>query len=225
MTTEEFSNEFDALLPGFNEYEKSVLLTKSQEELIISFYNGKNNFRESFEDTEEIRRYLNELIKTCTFTTSESSKTSLSDSSIFYTLPDDLWFITYESVIVNDQSTHCNITKAIPVVPVTQDEYSRISSNPFRTTNNRRALRLDADDNTVEIISKCNVDKYIVRYLSRPDPIILTDLTDNLSINSISTKTECKLNSALHRAILINAIKMVTPSTAPKNNSEDRQRD
>ena len=79
MTTEEFSNEFDTLLNShytveefgkvpntieLDEYEKSVFLTKAQEEIVIDLYNGKNQFGDSFEKTEEIRRYLSDLIKT-----------------------------------------------------------------------------------------------------------------------------------------------------------------
>ena len=81
MTTEEFSNEFDILVDGyrrfkdfdnkeeldsldFNEFEKSVFLTKAQEEIVIDLYSGKNPFRDSFEKTEETRSYLRELIRT-----------------------------------------------------------------------------------------------------------------------------------------------------------------
>lgn len=82
MTTEEFSNEFDILLYSsdalgfgevqgklqFDEYEKSVFLTKAQEELVISIYDGKNLSGESFENTEEARRSLSSLVKTFTTT-------------------------------------------------------------------------------------------------------------------------------------------------------------
>ena len=57
MTTEEFSNEFDVLLStysdidgfgklaniSFNEYEKSVFLTRAQEELVNNFYSGRTS--------------------------------------------------------------------------------------------------------------------------------------------------------------------------------------
>ena len=66
MTTEEFSNEFDIILQSysvknefgqqnpiaFDEYEKSVFLTKAQEQIIITLYNGKNSSNESLEKTE-----------------------------------------------------------------------------------------------------------------------------------------------------------------------------
>ena len=47
----EFSNEFDVLYnnimsnaaPGLNEYEKSVFLTKGQEEIVKNYFNPKGN--------------------------------------------------------------------------------------------------------------------------------------------------------------------------------------
>ena len=236
MTTEEFSNEFDTLLNSysdirefgkvsssteFDEYEKSIFLTKAQEELVLDTYNGKNPFGDSFERTEEIRRYLSDLIKT--YTTTDKKKvgyTGLSKSSVFFELPDDLWFITYEAVNLKDDGLGCMSGEDISVIPITQDEYHRIRKNPFRDTNERRALRLDLSGKVVEIVSKYNVESYLVRYLSRPAPIILTDLTDNLSINGISVKTECKLNPVIHRAILERAVKLAIISRVPNTGKE-----
>ncbi len=45
-----------------------LFLTNAQEEIVIDMYNGKNPFGDSFERTEEIRRYLSTLIKTYTTT-------------------------------------------------------------------------------------------------------------------------------------------------------------
>ena len=236
MTTEEFSNEFDTLLNSYStieafgktpstieldEYEKSVFLTKAQEEIVIDMYNGKNPFGDSFERTEEIRRYLSDLIKTYTTTDKKVGYTGLSKSSVFFELPkDDLWFITYESVNLKDDGLGCMNGEDISVIPITQDEYHRIRKNPFRGTNERRALRLDLSDGVVEIVSKYNVESYLIRYLSRPAPIILTDLTENLSINGISVKTECELNPVIHRAILERAVKLAIISRVPSTGKE-----
>lgn len=234
MTTEEFSNEFDTLLNSYSkieefgktsstieldEYEKSVFLTSAQEEIVIGMYNGKNPFGDSFERTEEIRRYLSDLIKTYT-TDKKVEYTGLSKSSVFFELPDDLWFITYEAVNLKDDGLGCMSGEDISVIPITQDEYHRIRKNPFRGANERRALRLDLSGKVVEIISKYNVESYLVRYLSRPAPIILTDLTDNLSINGISVKTECELNPVIHRAILERAVKLAIISRVPNTGKE-----
>lgn len=232
MNVEEFSNEFDTLLNSFansaqfgnisnpvnielDEYEKSIYLTKAQEEVIVQMYSGKNPLRDSFEKTEEIRRYLNTLIKTFTTSDKKEGYTGLSQNSIFFELPNDLWFITYESANLEDSALGCMDGKNIIIVPVTHDDYYNIVANPFRGANNRRALRLDLSERIVEIVSEYNISQYLVRYLSKPEPIILTDLPDNLSINEISIKTECKLNPVIHRAILEKAVQLALLSKIP----------
>lgn len=223
MTTEEFSNEFDTLLNSysstnsfgkissiteFDEYEKSVFLTKAQEEVVIDFYNGKNPFRDSFEKTEEIRRYLSSLVKTFTTSSKEEGYTGLSSKSCFFRLPTDLWFITYESVNLKDNRLGCKDSDYIMVTPITQDEYHRIKRNPFRKSNERRVLRLDFNEDTIELISEYNIESYLMRYLSKPTPIIVSDLPDGLSINGTSNQTECMLNPVIHRTILERAVKL-----------------
>lgn len=234
MTTEEFSNEFDALLSSymslpefgktygnqsieFDEYEKSVFLTQAQEDLVLSIYNGKNPFGDSFEKTEESREYLKGLIKTYKTSEKETNESPLSEDSEFFKIPEDVWFITYESVDFKDESLGCLKDKHIRVVPVTQDTFSKINSNPFRGASYNKVLRLDAGVNLVELISKYNIDTYLIRYITHPNPIILIDLPDGLSINKINTKTECELNPVLHRAILENAVKDAIMSKAQYN--------
>ena len=235
MTCEEFSNEFDTLLNSYSnieafgktsntieldEYEKSVFLTNAQEEIVIDLYNGKNPFMDSFEKTEEIRRYLSNLIRTYTTSTKEKGYTGLSNKSVFFKLPDDLWFITYESVNLKDTELGCIDGEGILVMPITQDEYHRIKRNPFRGSNERRALRLDLSEKVVEIVSTYSIDTYLVRYLARPRPIILSKLPDNLSINGVNDKTECELNPVIHRAILERAVKLAIISRVPNTGKE-----
>lgn len=232
MTTEEFSNEFDVLLNSYsipteygkannivsldiNEYDKSVFLTQAQEAIIIELYNGKNIFRDSFEKTEEMRRYLSSLIMTYTSSDKVTGILGVSKNSVFFNLPDDLWFITYESAVFDDPRLGCLNKEEAVIVPVSQDDYFRVSNNPFRGPGKKRALRLDIKDNVVEIVSEYNISKYLVRYLSRLSPIILAELPDGLSIGGISTITECKLNSALHRIILERAVKYALMSRLP----------
>lgn len=98
---------------------------------------------------------------------------------------------------------------------MTQDEYHRIKGNPFRRPNSRKALRLDVDNTMVELISEEDIRSYLVRYLSRPEPIILLDLPDELSINNVKTQTECKLNPGIHRMILEVAVNAALRSRVP----------
>lgn len=247
MTLEEFSNEFDVLLnsyaiinpfgktkyPGtleLDEYEKSVFLTKAQEELVLGYYNGNNYFRDSFEKKEELRRYLSDLVETYKTSDKIVGDIGLSTNSVFFELPSDLWFITYESASLKDEKLYCLDGSIVSITPVTQDDYFRITKNPFRQPNERRVLRLDIKDNKVELVSKYNISEYLIRYIKKPSPIILTDLYDGLSINDISVKTECSLNPALHRLILNKAVEMALRSkslvpgqpTANTNNSNQK---
>lgn len=216
MTTEEFSNEFDTILNSYSgtisieldEYEKSVFLTEAQESILIELYSGRNISNEAFEKTEELRRYLSSLVKTYTTSNKLTGQEGLSIDSVFYNIPQDVWYITYESAQLSGDALGCLDGEVVTVLPTRQDELARTLRNPFKRASKKKVLRLDAGANTVELISKYNISKYLVRYISRPEPIILVDLPTPLSINGVSTKTECKLSSAIHRTILEKAVEL-----------------
>lgn len=221
MTLQEFSSEFDILYnnimsnqaPGLDEYEKSVFLTKAQEDTVVDLYTGKTISGSSFENTEELRRYLSDLNKSAKLSSIEdtSDKIKLSELSTFYMLPKDVLFITYEAVDFVDDDK-CLNKKNILVYPTTRDDYHRIKSNPFRKANHRRVLRLDYEGNIVELVSEYNIKEYTIKYLAIPSPIILEDLPEGISINGESTETPCKLNPVLHRAILDRAVRLAYSS-------------
>jgi len=94
----------------FNEYEKSVFLTRAQEDIVISLYNGLNLTQDSFEGSEEVRRYLDTLVKTIKTSTSLTNITSGANAnSVFFSLPTntDVWFIVYEAVNLEDNNLKC----------------------------------------------------------------------------------------------------------------------
>lgn len=215
MTTQEFSNEFDTLLnsyysqiiPGeqfskadlvLDEYEKSVFLTQAQEDIVLSLYNG-TLLGDPFESSEASRRYLDKLIKSSNPSLSNTSN-KLSENSYIYNLPEDLWLITYEHLTSE--------SKIIEVIPIKQDDWHRIKKNPFKGPNDKRAIRLDSGNNTVEIISTKTPSEYLIRYLSKPKPIILEELPEDLSINGDSDKNTCELHESLHRLILERAVQL-----------------
>ena len=238
MRLEDFSSGFDLLLNSYataasfgstdnpssielDEFEKSQFLTKAQEEIALSLYNGKNPFGDSFESTEEMRRYLSPLVKEAEISpiTNTSGILGVDSHSKFFTLPQDLWFITYESVNVSDKE--CEGASTMDVVPVRQDEYHKLKKNPFRGANGRRSLRLDLSEGNVEIVSKYTVTSYYVRYLRKLKPIVLADFGDENSIEGISTQTECELHESLHQRILERAVLMALQSKG-YNNSENK---
>lgn len=230
MTIDEFSNSFDTLLNSYalisnfgeetskqtitlDEYEKSVLLTKAQEEIVLSLYNGKNPYGEAFEGTEELRRYLSNLItEKCLkpITNTSGTPLGLESKSKFFTLPEDLWFITLESVVVDNGK--CKAETVMKVYPVKQDEYQVIRDNPFRGANGRRALRLDLSEGNVEIICKYMIAIYYIRYIKKVPPIILEDLPNDLTIEGKSEASDCILHEALHQKILDRAVQLALQS-------------
>lgn len=230
MTIDEFSNSFDTLLNSYalisnfgeeaskqtitlDEYEKSVLLTKAQEEIVLSLYNGKNPYGEAFEGTEELRRYLSNLITEKylkPITNTSGTPLGLESKSKFFTLPEDLWFITLESVVV--VHSKCGAETIMKVYPVKQDEYQVIRDNPFRGANDRRALRLDLSEGNVEIICKYMIAIYYIRYIKKVPPIILEDLPNDLTIEGKSEASNCILHEALHQKILDRAVQLALQS-------------
>ena len=230
MTTEEFSNEFDTLVSSyrrfkdfdnkeildsieFDEYEKSVFLTKAQEELITSYYSGRNSNLYSFENTEEIRRYLSSLVRTAEIEPIEdtSNYVKIDSKAQIFPLPSDVWFITYESATLGSNEDSCLSGKTIDVVPVMQDYFHRIKRNPFRGPSKRRALRLDVESKEVELVSNYPISKYLVRYIVKPAPIVLAKL-NGISIDGISSAQTCELEESLHRPILDLAVRLALQS-------------
>lgn len=220
MTVDEFSDAFDTLVLSsgqqaqFDEYEKSLYLTLSQEQIVVELYNGGTGLN-GFEGTEELRTYLRSLVKTTLLKETES-KDVISKSSKVFILPSDLLFITYESAVLDDTEAGCMNGSSIEVIPVTQDEYHKLKKNPFRNANKRRAIRLDNGLDTVEVVSKYNIKDYMIRYLSKPSPIVLANF-DEVSINNVKTITECKLDSGLHRYILERAVGLALTSRSNQN--------
>lgn len=217
---EEWENGFDLLYqnitsnqaPGHNAYEKSVFLTDAEYAVVIGLYNG--TLRNSFEETEELTSYLASMV--CQEDCRKSyNAPRIADNSTVFELPEDLLFVTLETCSISVPG--CGSKTAV-VVPVTQDEYWRTSRNPFRGSNSERVLRLAYGSAETlgdglyssrysELVSDNDIERYTVRYIRKPEPIILQDLPDGLTIEGESKAKTCKLNEQLHRVILEEAVR------------------
>lgn len=241
MTTKEFSEAFDVALHNYNlksdfgdqsfitevtldEYEKSFFLTKAQDELVTNLYNGKNIYGDFFESTEEMRRYLDVLVVTDYLDATSDDSIKLQEDSSLYKLPPDVAFLTLEQVVLND-SDECINGSTANVYPVTHDEYARVKDNPFRGPTKYKVIRIDHGNNTVELISKYTIGKYLIKYIKQPEPIILVNLTNTgLTIKGIQEVTECKLHKLLHNLILDRAVTLAIAAkniSTPNTNNRD----
>lgn len=159
MTLEEFSTEFDVLYnsitsnaaPGFNDYEKSVLLTLAQEELIKSYFVANNNTTGVGLDGSQKRHYdFSTLIKIktldniiySTWTTQRITGVSVprfKDANNIFLVPNDVFLVLNEYLTVKNNS--------YIVFPISYDSYNLLMSKPFPYPNKRQAWRLDSSIN------------------------------------------------------------------------------
>ena len=206
MTITELSAEFDILYnnitsnqaPGLSEYEKSVFLTQAQEAIVTELYNG--NLKDSFESSEAYTRYLSSLVTECRVTSAESKDSSVCGIKLTnIELDDDVLFIVYECAVVAG--------KTVIVTPTSHDSFYKIIENPFKGPNNRRAIRLSSG-NTLEVYTTDNIDSYTYRYIKRPVPIILTDLSSDTINGEDEKSTTLDVPEVLHRTILLRAVQL-----------------
>ena len=228
MDVQELSNLFDTLLQpyitkdnfgkqnnlAFDEYEKSIFLTKAQEQIVLELY-------QELEQSEENRKYLSNLIKTGNYVpVGEQDNTLINNNFKSYKveISNDILFMIYEQCTLSDKN-NCINNKIVSVVPTIHDDLDKVLKNPFKSPNSRKVIRLDFD-NKIELISKYNISNYKVRYLKKPNPIIRIALEDNLSINNGDTKvSNGETNPILHERIVQRAVQLAVQSKVKSNNA------
>lgn len=228
MNVQELSNLFDTLLQpyitkdnfgkqntlAFDEYEKSIFLTKAQEQIVLELY-------QELEQSEEVRKYLSNLIKTDNYApVGEQDETLINNNFKSYKveISNDILFMIYEQCTLSDEN-NCINNKIVSVVPTIHDDLDKVLKNPFKSPNRRKVIRLDFD-NKIELISKYNISNYKVRYLKKPNPIILVALEGNLSINNGDTKvSNGETNPILHERIVQRAVQLAVQSKVKSNNA------
>lgn len=238
MTVSEMNREFELLYDnasmssrGLNIYEKSVLLTQAQDEIVKNIYSPYNPIQQGFEMSEKRRVELKELVTPYSASPYTDSvigdvdfiNSRLSENSIYFKVPNDLYYTLQEQVIFS--RNNCN--KRAMVIPVKYDEFNIQINSPFRKPNQRKVWRFDrmklGNSSVVEIVSVIPIETYKIVYLKKPKPIIIDNFEDDpelegmgLTIEGINVKTECELNSEIHRDILKRAVEL-----AIKNSREN----
>lgn len=223
MTTQEFSNEFDVLYnnimsnqaPGLDEYEKSVFLTKAQLEVLKNHFNPKGNrYGEGFDDNPKRQVDFSTLITSAKPSTYTSpSYVKFDDRSLLYKMPNDILIMLNETGV----STVDGVTRLVSIIPIDFVEYSRLMSKPYKQPLKNQGWRLFQSTGGIDFVSEViikygsTLTDYKIRYVRRPKPIILANLADeysNISIEGVSTISECELDPILHSEILQRAVEL-----------------
>lgn len=198
--------------PGLNAYEKSVFLTKAQDEIVKNYFNPKskgNNTQEGFDDSQKRQVDFSMLTTVMTEDTDFSSPLfDMRDNTKSVSLPEKLMMAINETVEVTRGEKKKLL---LQVIPIKFDEYTRLMSKPFKRPLKYQAWRLINSDtaNKADIVvgPSDTLTRYTIRYIRRPQPIIISDL-DGLTIEGMGSKAECELDPILHEEILQRAVEL-----------------
>ena len=117
-------------------------------------------------------------------------------------------------LIINEfvDITRSNETIRSVVVPIKYSEYAKQMTKPNKRPPQYQTWRLIVDDNRcfdlIPALSTDVISGYIIRYIKKPNPIILADLDSGLSINGLSVSTQCELDESIHEEILQRAVEL-----------------
>ena len=191
MDHNEFSAQFDVLYnnvtsnqaPGLNEYEKSVFLTKAQNQLITEYFNNRTDGVGGGFDGSQKRQYdFSSLIKVSTllnineFSANVSQLDKLDKRSEVFYLPDDFFLAVNE--MISDGVYQYS------VIPLSYDEYQRLMMKPYSFPVKRAAWRLMTNKRFYTLYYKTNTSGKVILKLISPayDSNFVIDDEDSIFI-------------------------------------------
>lgn len=219
MTNSEFDTAFDVLYnnitsnkaPGLNSYEKSIFLTKAQEQLVYEYYNSRvDNVGGGFDGGQRRQYDFSSIIKTHECEEVNKNNLILIDNrSRVFKFPKD-FYLTINEVLSDNKYQYS-------VMPISFAEYKRILAKPYTLPIKKTVWRLISgqenwgeDGILVEIIGVIPKEvRYLLRYIPELSPIILSELSEygeNITINGKHSPIECKLPEVTHQEILERAV-------------------
>jgi hypothetical protein len=231
MNSAEFSDQFDVLYnnitsnqaPGLSEYEKSVFLTKAQDEIIKNYFLPQSNPKQAGFDGNQKRQMDFSRIISSDHMDNEEFNDPIYDTrtpNVSVYLPSDVWIIINERVTVTRDSNTVHLT----VLPIAFDKYDALMSKPYKRPLKYQAWRLivseegsgslsNGPESDLIVGPNDTITGYSIRYVKRPKPVIIGPL-DGLSINGCTFGTGtnqadgCELDPILHEEILQRAVEL-----------------
>lgn len=158
-------------------------------------------------------------------TTGKYVKIDGDDSHVYVLNSTDVLYILNEKMITYGGTELATKLKDYVVIPLNYKEYDREMSKAYAQPFKKQAWRLFQNNQTgfdvqSELIPMWNIAEdaktdtpevrlvYKIRYVKRPDPIVLTDLPNGLAIDGFTTVSECTLNPIVHMDILQRAVEI-----------------
>lgn len=136
--SQEFSNKFDVLYsnimsnqaPGLDEYEKSIFLTKSQDEILKSYFNPSQNKAQEGFDGSKMREidFSSLIVSTRASEVQPVDVDSLVSNSKFYKMPDNILVYINEFATVTRDNSEVKLT----VLPISYTELNTLMSKPYK---------------------------------------------------------------------------------------------
>lgn len=219
MTNPELSNEFDVLYnnitsnqaPGLDEYEKSVFLTRGQDDVLKAYFDPRTNKPQQGYDGSEIRQIDFSMVTVVKDYTGNAFADAVFDprtNNKSVALEKDILMPINEQLTV----TRDGITEYLQVIPIMYDEYRRLMSKPYKRPIKYQAWRLmntSGGVNRADLIVGPNdtLVKYSMRYVKRPRAIILSDL-EGVTLDGQTQAQTCELDPILHPEILQRAVEL-----------------
>ena len=173
LTAGAMASEFDVLFdvdaPGyFNNQEKSVFLSRAQENILKQRYQPRGNkYGDGFEQTEKRRVDLSELtqnvllLAATTGTGTTGARESFDETlnlpnGTFWKMPTDFMWSTHEAADITLGATNTKYTctgtpyiiENVKIKPKTHDEYNADVSNPFAKPYYKLVWRMDYQKET-----------------------------------------------------------------------------
>ena len=193
MQLEEFSNEFDILYnnvmsnqaPGLTEYEKSVFLTRAQDDIIKAYFNPKlNKTQEGFDGNERRQIDFSRLMRTveCKELPSKYTTTFLHSGTNIksYAIPSDILLYINEAIIAIRDTRSVRLI----IVPLDYTEYNRLMSKAYKRPLKNQAWRLIAIGRTS--IIETDYNKIVAAICSDP---VYTNVDKEIILNTINGKS------------------------------------
>lgn len=226
MTVQEFSSEFDLLYnnvssaqaPGLTEYEKSVFLTKAQDEIIKNYFTnvqGGNKYQQGVEDSEKRYADFSALLTVAVLNAETTDVVPFDERGKIFKLPDGSSDAKKVMIVITEtfktgKSTFESkdpLLTSYQVVPLKFDEYIRLMSKPSSDPLKKQVWKLmgnsESGNGSIEIVphwkdKNNDINVLVLKYIRKPHPIILEDLdVQGLSIEGQTTqKIETVINES-----------------------------